>query len=77
MMIKFFPISATAKKSVTHFIVVLAAYIGLIWLAGMCKAITGWAPLVGTIIGIVADVIRLYCAVGIVVTILFYFGFIK
>ncbi len=77
MMLKFFPISATAKKSVTHFIVVLAAYIGLIWLAGFCAALTSWAPLVGTLINLVVTIIRLYCVVGIVVTILYYFGFVK
>lgn len=76
-MLKFFPVSATAKKSLTHFIVVLAAYVLLIWAVGLVKDITGWAPLVGKIISICADIFRLYCVVGIVVTILYYFGFIK
>ena len=76
-MLKFFPVSSVAKKSITHFIVVLAAYIVAIWAIGLVTALTGWAPLIGTLIKIAAAVLRIYCAVGIVVTILYYFGFIK
>ncbi len=76
-MLKYFPISATAKKSIINFIVVLACYIGLIWLASFVKAVTGWAPIIGFLIKLIANTIRLYCVVGLVVTIFYYFGIIQ
>lgn len=76
-MLKYFPISATAKKSLTHFIVILACYLGLIWLASLVKTLTGWAPLIGMLIKLAVNIIRFYCVAGIIVTILYYFDFIK
>ena len=68
-MMKFFPVSAQAKKSVTHFVVVLAIYIICGWLLNLVT----WIP----VVGLLARLVQVYCLAGIIVTLLYYFGFIK
>ena len=82
---KFFPMSFKRTDSVANLIVGILLYLlagivvgALIWLA---TAITGWIPVVGTLIGwvlgVVSTIAELYILAGIVIQILVFAKVIK
>ena len=82
---KYFPISFDRTKSLTDFIigiviyVIAAAIFGL--LLGFASAITGWIPVVGTVVGwiikILSIIAEVYVFVGLVLLILAFLKIIK
>ena len=77
-MSRYFPLSESGQKSVTHLIVVLAMYLLVGWFVGpIASAILGWLPLIGWLINLLLWCVRIYCACGIVVALLLWFKIIK
>ncbi len=69
---EFFPLSAKAYDLKSLLIVILI-YIGASVAAGIVLGFLSWIPLLGRIIGIVSQLIDLYCLAGIVVAVLIHF----
>jgi hypothetical protein len=74
---QYFPLTDSATKDVWHLIVVLAVYVLAGWASNILVAVTGWIPLVRVIVHILGWLLRVYCAVGIVYTLLVYFKVVK
>ncbi len=74
---KFFPLTDTALKSVTHLIVVVLAYCLVAWLIGVVAGLISIIPIISIITDIIAWLVRIYCAVGAIVAILYYFNILK
>ena len=69
-MLKYFPLSARAKKDVVGLIVSILLYIVVSAVLGFVFSLLSAIPLVGWIIGIIGSLVGLYCFIGIVVSIL-------
>ena len=76
-MLKFFPISARAKKDVVGLIVSILLYIVVSAVLGFVFSLLSAIPLVGWIIGIIGSLVGLYCFIGIVVSILVFLKVVK
>ena len=77
-MSKFFPLSTAGQKSVTHLLVAIVIYLLIGWLISpLISTITGWIPLLGTVLRFLMWLVRVYCVLGILVALLLYFKVIK
>lgn len=76
-MLKYFPLSARAKKDVVGLIVSILLYIVVSAVLGFVFSLLSAIPLVGWIIGIIGSLVGLYCFVGIVVSILVFLKVVK
>ena len=76
-MLKYFPLSESGQKSLTHLVVSIAFYLVAIWLANFVGGLLGKIVLLGTIVKIIVWIFNLYCVVGIVLAILKWFKVIK
>lgn len=76
-MLKYFPISARAKKDVVGLIVSILLYIVVSAVLGFVFSLLSAIPLVGWIIGIIGSLVGLYCFIGIVVSILVFLKVVK
>ena len=76
-MLKYFPISARAKKDVVGLIVSILIYLVVSAVLGFVFSLLSDIPLIGWIIGIVGGLVGLYCFIGIVVSILVFLKVIK
>ncbi|WMJ84755.1 hypothetical protein ACS3UN_05535 [Oscillospiraceae bacterium LTW-04] len=69
---EFFPLSAKAYDLKT-FLIVILIYIAVSAVTGIVLGLFSWIPLLGKVLGIVSQLIDLYCLAGIVVAIIIYF----
>ena len=76
-MLKYFPLSARAKRDVVGLIVSIPLYIVVSAVLGVVFSLLSAIPLVGWIIGIIGSLVGLYCFIGIVVSILVFLKVVK
>lgn len=70
---KYFPLSVKAKNSIGDLIVSLIIYCGVFYLVRFVCGLLGVLPLVNLLTGIVQVVVGLYCGVGAILSLLYFF----
>ena len=68
---KYFP-QAFSAKDVKSLIIALVIYAVIAFVGGLVLGLLGIIPIIGFIAGVINWVLRLYCAVGIILAILVY-----
>ncbi len=68
----FFPLSAKAYD-LKSLLVIALVYIAVSVATGFVLGLIGWIPLIGRLLGIVSQLVDLYCLAGIVVAVMIYF----
>ena len=76
-MLKYFPLSARAKKDVVGLIVSILLYIVVSAVLGFVFSLLSEIPVLGWVIGIIGSIVGLYCFIGIIVSILVFLKVIK
>ncbi len=76
-MLKYFPLSAQAKQSAMHCLVVVVGYCVVAWLVGFIASLLGILPIINIVASLAATLVRLYCAVGAIVAILVFLNVLK
>ena len=74
---QYFPLSVKAKESIGSLIVSLIIYCGVFYLVNFACGLLGKLPLVGLITGIVQLIVGLYCGVGAILALLYFFKLLK
>ena len=70
---QYFPLSVKAKNSIGDLIVSLIIYCGVFYLVRFVCGLLGVLPLVNLLTGIVQVVVGLYCGVGAILSLLYFF----
>ena len=74
---KYFPLSVKAKGSIGNLIVSLIIYCGCFYLIKVLCGTVGRLPLLNIIAPVVQYVVWLYCIVGVIAALLYFFKLIK
>ena len=71
---RYFPLSASVHPGDLKSVVIsVLIYLAACAVMGILQAILGWIPIVGGLIRLVLSVLGLYCAAGIILSVLKYF----